>query len=82
MTILILTNNDAGLYRFRRELLERLCIDHKVFFALPYGKMIPELKKIGGTYIPFEFRRRGMNPFADLGQLLRYIFLIRKIKPR
>lgn len=81
MTVLILINSDVGLYRFRKELIRRLCKDNKVFYALPYGEMILELEKTGGTHIPFEFHRRGMNPFADLGQLLRYIRLLRKIRP-
>lgn len=81
MTILILANNDIGLYRFRRELIVRLCTENKVFFALPYGEMIPKLEESGGEYIPFEFHRRGMNPFADLGQLFRYIQIIRQLKP-
>lgn len=81
MNALILTNNDIGLYRFRRELIEALCKEYKVFMALPEGEMIPELKKTGASYIPFPFRRRGMNPFADLGQFLRYVRLIRKIRP-
>lgn len=81
MTILILANNDVGLYRFRRELIGHLCMENKVFFALPNGKMIPELEKIGGTYIPFEFHRRGMNPFADFKQFLRYVWLLHRIKP-
>lgn len=81
MTILILANNDVGLYRFRRELIEALCRENEVFLALPEGKMVPELKKTGATYIPFPFRRRGMNPFADMGQFLRYVRLIRKIRP-
>ena len=81
MKVLILTNNDIGLYRFRRELIEALCRENEVFLALPEGEMIPELKKTGAAYIPFPFHRRGMNPFADLGQLLRYVRLIRRIRP-
>lgn len=81
MKVLILANNDDGLYRFRGELIERLCRENEVFYALPYGVMVPELQKLGGTFIPFEFHRRGMNPLADLGQFLRYILLIRKIRP-
>lgn len=81
MNVLILTNDDIGLYRFRRELIEALCKEYKVFMALPEGEMIPELKKTGASYIPFPFRRRGMNPFADLGQFLRYVRLIRRVRP-
>lgn len=40
--------------------------------------MIPELEKLGCKYIPFEFDRRGMNPFADIKQVFRYIRLLQK----
>lgn len=81
MTILILVNNDVWLYQLRRELIASLCEKNDVFCALPFGPMIPELRKIGGTYIPFEYQGRGKNPIADLGQFLRYVRLIRKIRP-
>ena len=81
MRILILANDGGYLYHLRRELVERLCKSNQVFYALPEGEMIPELEKIGGAHIPFAYRGRGMNPFADLGQLLRYVRLIRKLRP-
>ena len=37
MKIMILANNDAGLYKFRRELLEELLKEHKVMICLPEG---------------------------------------------
>lgn len=81
MHILILANNDVGLYKFRRELVEELLKSHEVTIALPYGDLIPKLQELGCQYIPFEFRRRGMNPFADLWQIHRYRKLLRTLHP-
>ncbi len=81
MRILILANNDIGLYKFRRELLEELLKNNEVFIALPYGEFIPNLQAIGCQYIPFEFNRRGMNPFADLWQIHRYRKQLRQSMP-
>lgn len=81
MKILILTNYDMGLYRFRRELIAELCKENEVIAALPDGEYIENLKELGLKYINFEFKRRGMNPFADFSQLLRYIKLIKNVKP-
>ena len=81
MRIVILTNSDVGLYKFRRELLEKLCNNHEVFIVLPNGPYIKEMESIGCKYIPFEFNRRGKNPLADIMQVKRYIDLLKAIKP-
>ena len=81
MTIFILTNNDVGLYAFRHELLEYLCKRYQVTIVLPYGEMVPALEKLGCRYIPFDFNRQGMNPFADIKQLFRYVCLLQHEKP-
>ena len=39
MKILILANNDVGLYQFRRELIEELLKKNEVMIALPYGSI-------------------------------------------
>ena len=44
MKILILANNDIGLYQFRRELIEVLLKKNEVVIALPYGELIEPLK--------------------------------------
>lgn len=81
LKILILTNLDLGLYKFRKELLESLSKDHIIYAALPKGEYLESLQQLGCTVIPFDFDRRGMNPFADFGQLQRYKRLLREIKP-
>lgn len=82
MRIVILTNSDVGLYKFRRELLENLCEEHEVFIVLPQGPFIKKMERIGCQYIPFEFNRRGINPLADILQVKRYIQVLKKIKPK
>lgn len=81
MRVLVLTNSDIGLYKFRQELLEKLCCGHEVYVALPSGEFISALENIGCKFIPFEFDRRGMNPVKDINQILRYIKAIKRIKP-
>ncbi|SDZ89060.1 glycosyltransferase family 4 protein [Selenomonas ruminantium] len=81
MRIVILANSDAGLYKFRKELLERCCTDHKVMIILPYGEYIGDLESIGCQYIPIEFNRRGTNPLADIKLIKRYIRLLKEVNP-
>ncbi|HAL62939.1 MAG TPA: glycosyltransferase family 1 protein [Clostridiales bacterium] len=81
MKILILTNFDMGLYKFRKELICELCRENQVIAALPDGEYIEALKDIGLKCINFEFKRRGTNPFADIYQFIRYIKLIKRVKP-
>jgi len=81
MRILILANIDAGLYKFRKELLAELVKENEVFFCVPNGDYIEALEAMGCKHIPFAFNRRGTNPIADLGQIKRYIKLLKEQKP-
>ena len=81
MKILILTNNDGGLYQFRKELIERLLTEHQVIISLPYGEYIDRMVDMGCEYIPCEFNRRGTNPLRDINQYLFYKKLIYQVKP-
>ena len=79
--VLILANNDMGLYKFRKELIEELVKMYKVYIALPYGEYITELEKLGCEYIPVSLSRRGTNPISDFKLLIRYMKIIKKFKP-
>ena len=81
MRIVILTNADIGLYKFRKELVEQLCKEHEVYIVLPNGEFIEPLKRLGCKFIQFEFNRRGTNPLADFMQIARYIKLLKELKP-
>lgn len=82
MRVLILANYDAGLYKFRRELLEALVKEHEVFFCVPDGEYVGQIKALGCQYVPCGLlSRHGTNPLKEL-QLLRYYRkLLRDIRP-
>ncbi len=80
-TILILGNNDGGLYRFRRELIETLLTkEYKVFISTPYGDYIPELEKMGCEYKELDYNRLGKNPLKEITLLFSYHKIIKECK--
>lgn len=81
MRILILANNDIGLYRFRKDLIEELLKKHKVYISLPYGQQVEALKKMGCRFINTPMERRGLNPLTDLRLLSGYRIMLRKLRP-
>ncbi|OQC00510.1 MAG: N,N'-diacetylbacillosaminyl-diphospho-undecaprenol alpha-1,3-N-acetylgalactosaminyltransferase [Firmicutes bacterium ADurb.Bin099] len=82
MKILILANIDMGLYKFRRELLETLTKEHKVFFCVPHGEFTKKIEDTGCKYIPSNMLdRRSTNPIKDLLLLFDYKKIVSQIKP-
>lgn len=81
MKLLILTNSDLGLYRFRRALIESLLAEHQVALALPEGPMVIPLVELGCEFAPLSVDRRGTNPLADGKLLLDCISLLRRCRP-
>lgn len=81
MRILVLANNDVGLYQFRKELIEELLKKHEVIISLPYGELVEPLKQIGCEYIETCVNRRGVNPFKDMKLLVDYFKLLKQVNP-
>lgn len=81
MKILILANNDVGLYQFRRELIQELLKSDAVYISLPYGELVEPLKAMGCQFIDTPLERRGMNPLKDGKLFLTYLKLFRQVKP-
>ncbi|MBQ2818879.1 MAG: glycosyltransferase family 4 protein [Clostridia bacterium] len=81
MKVLIAANHDAGLYKFRKDLIEELLKKHEVYISLPYGDYIPELENLGCRFIDTPIQRRGMNPIKDLALLKKYCKMMKEIKP-
>lgn len=81
MKILILANNDVGLYQFRKELIAELLKDNQVTVSLPYGELVDELVKIGCKFVDTNVDRRGMNPLRDIKLLFKYVSLLKSEKP-
>ena len=73
MKILVLANNDVGLYKFRKELLENLVENNEVYICLPDGGFVSQLKAIGCKFIPCTLLdRHGTNPFKDIKLIMFY----------
>ena len=82
MKILVLANNDIGLYKFRKELIEKF-LDQKneVYISLPDGELVRPLEEKGCIFIDTPVDRRGINPKTDLGLFNRYRKMIKAVNP-
>ena len=82
MKILILANNDVGLYNFRKELIEKLIeLKNDIYISLPYGERVEDLKKLGCKFFETYVDRRGTNPIKDMKLLIKYRKIFKEIKP-
>lgn len=81
MKILILANNDAGLFQFRKELIAELLKENSVIISLPDGEFISPLCEIGCKFIDTPIDRRGMNPFTDVRLFFQYRKILRQERP-
>lgn len=80
--ILIIANNDIGMYHFRKELLEALIKKpYEVHIALPYGSFVENMKDMGCVFHETKMERRGKNPFQELKLINCYQRILKKIKP-
>ncbi|MGG0276187.1 glycosyltransferase family 4 protein [Bacillus rhizoplanae] len=80
--ILILANNDVGLYKFRKELIQELINQgNNIFISLPNGTFVQPLIDMGCTFIETKVDRRGINPFTDFKLLTHYLKMLMTIKP-
>lgn len=82
MKILILANNDVGLYKFRKELIQELIWKgNEIVVSLPDGELISDIRKLGVKVIITDIDRRGINPLTDLTLLLRYLRMGLTLRP-
>lgn len=82
MKILIAANFDVGLYKFRKELIQKMIDDgHEVYISLPDGDLVKPLVDMGCSFIETKLDRRGMNPVKDFALILSYAGILKKIKP-
>lgn len=92
MKILILTNKDSGLYRFREELIEELLVPGsyiegrnsepcEVFISIPRGEYSCKFEEMGATVIDTALDRRGKNLIHELKLLKNYKKIIKQVHP-
>ncbi len=80
--ILILANNDIGLYQFRRELIQELLNKgYDVTISLPNGELVALLVEMGCNFIDTSIDRRGINPKTDLSLFRRYKKILHEETP-
>ena len=80
--VLILANNDVGLYRFRKDLIAAfLNAGHEVYISLPDGDFVSGLVKLGCRFLDTPIDRRGMNPLRDGRLFRRYCAILKEIEP-
>ncbi len=80
--ILVLANNDVGLYQFRRELLQALLDKgNEICISLPDGAMIEPMKAMGCKFINTPIDRRGINPKTDGKLVLMYRKMLKTLAP-
>lgn len=80
--VLILTNNDIGLYNFRKEIIKKLIESgYSVYISLPQGERIQDLIDMGCIYYETPIDRRGMNLIKDLKLLILYKKIVKEIDP-
>ena len=80
-TVLIISNVSAGLFNFRRELLEQLVKQFKVIVIAEDNGKKDEIEKIGCSFIPVKVDRHGTNPIKEITLIHSYSKYIREIKP-
>ena len=81
MKILIIANDDEGLYQFRKELIVELVKNNEIFASVPAGPYKDDLISLGCKLELTNFNRHGTNPVRDFALLCNYIRIIRKISP-
>ena len=79
--VLILTNYDMGLYKFRRELIASLCDEYEVVICVPPGEYGTKLSELGARIVNCEMERRGMNPLHELALLMQYKHIVKAEHP-
>ncbi len=80
--ILILANNDIGLWNFRKEVVTAfISAGYEVCVSLPDGKRVNDIRNLGCEIDLYEIDRRGMNPLADLKLFSHYRNLIKRYQP-
>lgn len=79
--VLILINNDIGLYKFRKELIEELLKKNEVYISLPKGPFVDELVNMGCIFIDTHINRRGTNPITDFKLIMKYRKILKEVDP-
>lgn len=79
--VLVINNGTAGLFGFRREVLEELCKNYAVTVLAKDTGNKNDLEKMGCTVILAELEYHGTNPFKELSLIRFYKRAIKEMRP-
>lgn len=81
-TVLIIVNHNITIYKFRKELVEKLVRNgYRVVVLLPVNEETNLVKALGCEVIDVPVERRGTNPVHDIKLLKTYYTILKSVKP-
>ena len=82
MKILVFSNITGGIWSFRKELLEALLLrGNQVFIGAAKTKNTDLLSDMGCELYNIPVDRRGTNPVKDIKLFIKYLKLLKRLKP-
>ncbi len=80
--IAVVTNSDAYLYRFRAPLLRSLVESGVEVVAIaPAGPFAGRIESIGAEFVPWNVRRRSLNPISEIRSIIELGRIYRRVRP-
>ncbi len=80
--VVVITNSISGLYSFRVELIDTIIKEgYSVAIATPDGERTHYFRSLGCKIVLAPVNRRGINPLKDILLLVKYIKIMKDIKP-
>lgn len=82
-TVVIAANTSWNLVNFRGNIISALQqLGFHVVVIAPSDSQSERLAAMGVEFVPLEFRSAGISPASDWALLLRYVALLRRIRPQ
>lgn len=82
LKVVFLINDTTYTYNLRREIIEQLRNkENQIYIVCRYLDFRQQLEDIGCHLIEVKYDRHGKNPFADVYLLIKYLWILKKVKP-
>ena len=81
MNIFLITNHSFMLYKFRKELIQQLLVNHHVTLVMPAREYTDAFRQMGCDIMDVDIDRRGINPLTDYRLLRTYRRILKQHHP-
>lgn len=81
MNIFLITNHSFMLYKFRKELIQQLLVNHHVTLVMPEREYTDAFRQMGCDIMDVDVDRRGINPLTDYRLLCAYRRILKQHHP-